>query len=670
MGEDWDIVDNKLFRYLGTGEEMNIPYGVKSVDLPYFRRSIGDCNGTNKLTIPGTLIDVPDRFFRNKLIKELVLEEGIERIGESAFSCSYVKKLVLPSTIKYIDNGAFYNCKLTELVLNEGIKEIGDSAFGSSSDSNNISRVVFPKTLSKINLKAFYPMSQKRVLDVVCCFSQIKGINYDDSIKINLSIIVEDDFDFNEAYDLIKSIKERKEKAKIQKISFIGYKNTLYLTILNQIAKKLGIEIEMLEDKDELVKNEILGETQKIVKPTAKPYPNGDLEIEKLVRKIKEKSNILEASLKQDVLTKVDELVRKYQSDLEALKPKLEKEPQINLRTYQTPKSLKVGLIAELNAIDMNFIDLDNNFYLKEKIEKYRNVVTEPHSLENQNQVETVEDKIRQIKYYASLMSKDISNEILKILSDIEDSLTVPSLDTIILKMNKSSNNPEQELNNRIDDLYKKVENSSIFYQSLKGENDTSLGNDMKQLMIIINFLDSTSKNDFQRRVDGIIIKYLNEARDLKIDSESELNFRKEIMPVIEELAKVVPNMEEKKDVLNDLSVAKSVLKNENPEKLGAIASTVKDILLLVEVNEFGEKEKEKINESVLQILENSYEQIINNVFLVEEREDSVDKNLAWNLRATLQILKELNGVQIFIDEMIKYNEDLSTLADEQKKEL
>lgn len=383
----------------------------------------------------------------------------------------------------------------------------------------------------------------------------------------------------------------------------------------------------------------MLGEKQQKEESKLKIYPNGDLEIEKLVRKIKEKSSILEVSLKQDVLTKVDELVKKYQNDLEALKPRLE-------------------------------IDLDNNFYLKEKIEKYRNVVTETNSLENQNQVETVEDKIRQIKYYASSMNQDISNEILKILSNIENSLTVPSLDTIILKMNKSSNNFEQELNNRIDDLYKKAEKSYVFYQSLKGENDTSLGNDMKQLMIIINFLDSTSKNDFQRRVDGIIIKYLNEAGCLKIDSKSELNFRKELMPVIEEIAKVVPNMEEKKAVLNDLSTAKSVLKNENLEKLGAIASTVKDILLLVEVNEFGEKEKEKINLSVQEILEKSYKQIVNNSFVIDEREDSIDQNLAWNLRETLKILKELNGVQIFIDEMIKYNEDLSTLTDESKKEL
>lgn len=395
----------------------------------------------------------------------------------------------------------------------------------------------------------------------------------------------------------------------------------------------------MLEDNDGLIRNEMLGEKQQKEELKLKIYPNGDLEIEKLVRKIKEKSSILEVSLKQDVLTKVDELVKKYQNDLEALKPRLE-------------------------------IDLDNNFYLKEKIEKYRNVVTETNSLENQNQVETVEDKIRQIKYYASSMNQDISNEILKILSDIENSLTVPSLDTIILKMNKSSNNFEQELNNRIDDLYKKAEKSYVFYQSLKGENDTSLGNDMKQLMIIINFLDSTSKNDFQRRVDGIIIKYLNEAGCLKIDSKSELNFRKELMPVIEEIAKVVPNMEEKKAVLNDLSTAKPVLKNENLEKLGAIASTVKDILLLVEVNEFGEKEKEKINLSVQEILEKSYKQIVNNSFVIDEREDSIDQNLAWNLRETLKILKELNGVQIFIDEMIKYNEDLSTLTDESKKEL
>eukprot|EP00980_Cylindrotheca_fusiformis_P025605 scaffold14223_cov60-Cylindrotheca_fusiformis.AAC.1 len=69
-------------------------------------------------------------FLGCRLLARLVLNEGLERIGKSAFMhCESLTEVEIPSTVKVIDVYAFQECTLLEkLVLNEGLERI-ESAF-------------------------------------------------------------------------------------------------------------------------------------------------------------------------------------------------------------------------------------------------------------------------------------------------------------------------------------------------------------------------------------------------------------------------------------------------------------------------------------------------------------------------------------------------------------
>jgi hypothetical protein len=64
-------------------------------------------------------------------LKEVVLNDGLQRIGESAFNrCRSLICIIIPPSVTSIDNWAFYNCTaLVEVVLHEGLKRIGRGAF-------------------------------------------------------------------------------------------------------------------------------------------------------------------------------------------------------------------------------------------------------------------------------------------------------------------------------------------------------------------------------------------------------------------------------------------------------------------------------------------------------------------------------------------------------------
>jgi len=90
-------------------------------------------------------------------LKEVVLNDGLREIGDSAFrNCTTLKSINIPSTVIKIGASAFYcNCKkskLTEVILNDGLREIGGSAF---QDCTSMRKITIPSTITKIGAFAF-----------------------------------------------------------------------------------------------------------------------------------------------------------------------------------------------------------------------------------------------------------------------------------------------------------------------------------------------------------------------------------------------------------------------------------------------------------------------------------------------------------------------------------
>ncbi len=90
----------------------------------------------------------------SNLVTELVVEEGITRIGEYAFnSLRNLETLTLPSTVEILDTYCFGICPtLTTLTIPEGVRIIASKVFNTCS---GITTIYLPSTLEFVDMKAF-----------------------------------------------------------------------------------------------------------------------------------------------------------------------------------------------------------------------------------------------------------------------------------------------------------------------------------------------------------------------------------------------------------------------------------------------------------------------------------------------------------------------------------
>ena len=87
-------------------------------------------------------------FYFAENLKEIILPDNLQQIGQSCFASCSLERLVLPSSLRKIGNNAFaWNGTLTELVLDTNIVEIGSNAFYASDNIN----IVYKGTMSQFD---------------------------------------------------------------------------------------------------------------------------------------------------------------------------------------------------------------------------------------------------------------------------------------------------------------------------------------------------------------------------------------------------------------------------------------------------------------------------------------------------------------------------------------
>lgn len=98
--------------------------------------------------------EIRDHAFRNCLINEIRIPEGVTSIGKSAFkNCKELRKVHLPSTLQAIGAGAFEGCSsLTRIKIPEGVYDIQKNAFYGCTSLWN---VIFPDSVEHIGSNAF-----------------------------------------------------------------------------------------------------------------------------------------------------------------------------------------------------------------------------------------------------------------------------------------------------------------------------------------------------------------------------------------------------------------------------------------------------------------------------------------------------------------------------------
>ncbi|MBQ9741621.1 MAG: leucine-rich repeat domain-containing protein, partial [Kiritimatiellae bacterium] len=114
-------------------------------------------------TIPAKIGGTPvktigkNAFFKNPFIAAVTIPEGVESIEQSAFAAPpMLSRVNFPSTLKTIGKGAFNGPKLDRLVLPEGLEIIGESAFHTAFGLNKPGEIIIPSTVTEIGAKAFH----------------------------------------------------------------------------------------------------------------------------------------------------------------------------------------------------------------------------------------------------------------------------------------------------------------------------------------------------------------------------------------------------------------------------------------------------------------------------------------------------------------------------------
>ena len=122
-------------------------------------------------TIPAKIDGTPvktigkNAFFKNPFIAAVTIPEGVESIEQSAFAAPpMLSRVNFPSTLKTIGKGAFNGAKLDRLVLPEGLEIIGESAFHTAFGLNKPGEIVIPSTVTEIGAKAFSSHKAERVV--------------------------------------------------------------------------------------------------------------------------------------------------------------------------------------------------------------------------------------------------------------------------------------------------------------------------------------------------------------------------------------------------------------------------------------------------------------------------------------------------------------------------
>ncbi|MBQ4068884.1 MAG: leucine-rich repeat protein [Lachnospiraceae bacterium] len=98
------IEDGVLIRYYTEDKEITIPDNVTTIGSAVI---VTELENIDKLTIPGTVKKLERSAFNEIPLGKVIIEEGIEEIGDYAFTDSYYTEIHVPESVNYIGEFAF-----------------------------------------------------------------------------------------------------------------------------------------------------------------------------------------------------------------------------------------------------------------------------------------------------------------------------------------------------------------------------------------------------------------------------------------------------------------------------------------------------------------------------------------------------------------------------------
>ena len=140
-------------------KDIVIPSEINGVPVTAIgRRAFMGRQDINSITIPSSVKEIGSQTFTNSSVSKLILNEGIETIGMSAFyntdiAATESNPLVLPDSLTSIGTAAFGSSpNIEKVVFGANITKIGDRAFENSGLTGEL---IIPATVTEIGQGAF-----------------------------------------------------------------------------------------------------------------------------------------------------------------------------------------------------------------------------------------------------------------------------------------------------------------------------------------------------------------------------------------------------------------------------------------------------------------------------------------------------------------------------------
>ena len=128
---------------------IQLPATLNKIDM----RAFAECTSLKQIKIPKSVKEWYSESFAFCGLENVVLEEGLTILGETAFSGTNIKSIESPGSVKVVPRGIFSRCKILEtVILNEGIETIDATAFR---NSTSLAEIVIPNTVVKCSEFAF-----------------------------------------------------------------------------------------------------------------------------------------------------------------------------------------------------------------------------------------------------------------------------------------------------------------------------------------------------------------------------------------------------------------------------------------------------------------------------------------------------------------------------------
>ena len=660
IATEFEIEEGVLKAYNGENTNVIIPEGVEKIGSFAFR----DCNLSNVI-LPESLKSIMDNAFDNNNLEKVVIPSNVNYIFPNAFSNNpNLKTLEIKSDIRFdISN-------IEHLILNSKNFDNDDYGFVLNINRENLKNL---KTLTIMNnridyykLKEIVEKLQVSNLKVVLRNNE-KQANYYNFVngKLNSVTINICKYEFtyiealNECYKLYINNSNGNEVKK-----FIDFIKLWYFNKPKELGMIIikGENISLLE---KLELNKVLKkmmfysyEPEKIEEQEETTLINNSIEDEEISKLLNEITSMLETYIstedKNKILLQIANIINKYKQDLEKIKPKLFNESLNFGEEILTPETLRMNLIMELNRILTRLKTNDIYLKLRKNIDELESLLN-IKKIETPNIIDTLEDKVKYIIKYNLYEKYNFIKELQEIFNEIKKQISnhIVTFDNNIKLINDIP--IDIQFKEKVNTLYEKVKRI-INIEEVFNNKNSELSQDINTIRTIISNFSVEHQEVYNEKLDNIVNKFYQEliSGEREDLNETILEIRKELSPLLEELSKKSNTYTMYKELIDELN-------GEKNNRVSTIEILINEITTLRDNNKLDEITKSEINNK-LESLINSWKRKLINNYEPKEEHDPLEEIFQIN---SLLYIPKLKTNNVCIEIEIEITKDLLTLKNE-----